>query len=1114
MAEPERGDAIHEDEPFNTLVRALQPRLSAAGLPVPTLTLARFPSTGRGLMATRDIDPGQAIVSIPHKDLITVATLNPASIRTLELPEHLLLTVWILITTGRHKFVDGHEPVPSVYSYENVFCTLLPRSFETVAMTWKEEWVNSLFGKSTSALILHRRSELLKDFELLSHALSQAKELELANLATDLTYQRFEWSWMCEYGFVERKNVHDAVVFEMDMVEVVVLQLLRGSAPLREADAAQIAERILEIAGREVGASDLALYYTEPSYQLQNLMALLSFVLSAVRTPLMAHTGSHGLTATVDKAIRQAQAFWKAWALGQHAPLYKDFPIDTAIASSLVVWRAVQEVALRSVTAFSSRIMDFRNSNYSFTIPHHVLEMCEALYGSQRDLIETSIIYMTSAPTIMKRAADTITDGEPSENKKQRTETDARGADAVTNLEMGNTEVKPELVQEQGQDVDHEMPINPDPYPLGGDDGGAGGMEETGGTVNLSTSSPQVDTGARFKLQLGNVYKFSNRSDVENFCKKNGVKTAKVKKIPSLEHALLTFLSESEMIAAMEALQGKEMKGRAISVSILGVNTFNRRKPAKNDQAPEDDRSPAERLADQVTPLWRKSYQEQLVTKSNDLKRILGKRGFVSELQAIQKARDGQVSDLEWLETSLKANDGLPCPFLDIVPSPVTESYRTKCEFSVGRNLSQELTVGFLLGGFRDGDMAVMDPSETKHVSKPALALARIMQSHVRESEYPPYERKAKSGVWRLFVCKTFLSGENMLVVQIDPRGLSEEERQLEKSRLRHRFVVGASEAGLKLTSLMYQEWSGVFDGFTDKAPLELLEGQRYVHEVIRGIKFRISPFAFFQVNTPATEILYGIISDWCGLSIAKDTIVLDLCCGTGTIGLILAALANKVYGVEIVADAIADAQYNARINGITNVEYMCGKVENVVPGLMKRLAKDAKLVAVLDPPREGVHASVIEAIRGCADLKHVVYVACNAAAAAQNFVALCRPTSNKYKGKPFQLLRAQPVDMFPHSKPVELILEFRRDQPSRQAATVTAFGQVTGVSAGPRSNADVGASTVSASVPSGGGSGEEQAMVSNSATIIKLEAEADANSPLVKLESGVDTEYHLKEEA
>lgn len=112
------------------------------------------------------------------------------------------------------------------------------------------------------------------------------------------------------------------------------------------------------------------------------------------------------------------------------------------------------------------------------------------------------------------------------------------------------------------------------------------------------------------------------------------------------------------------------------------------------------------------------------------------------------------------------------------------------------------------------------------------------------------------------------------------------------------------------------------------------------------GLKFRISPLAFFQANTKGAEILYTKIGDICDID--QDTIILDICCGTGTIGLTLAKKCKLVVGVEIIAEAIEDAKLNAEINEIKNVEYHSGKAEDILPNLLKRFTND-KVLQIFD---------------------------------------------------------------------------------------------------------------------------------------------------------------------
>jgi tRNA (uracil-5-)-methyltransferase len=180
--------------------------------------------------------------------------------------------------------------------------------------------------------------------------------------------------------------------------------------------------------------------------------------------------------------------------------------------------------------------------------------------------------------------------------------------------------------------------------------------------------------------------------------------------------------------------------------------------------------------------------------------------------------------------------------------------------------------------------------------------------------------------------------------------------------------------------------------------------------------RFRISPSAFFQINTPATELLYSKVRDWCSLDtielpkqVLKEenqgdieeakhdqsepnsepgVVLLDLCCGTGTIGLTMASKVKKVVGVEMVAAAIEDAKFNAQANNVENVIYIAAKVEDAIKEVFaKHVSPGDAVVAVLDPPRTGVSNSVIQAIRACNGIDRVIYISCDFSQAVGNAI-------------------------------------------------------------------------------------------------------------------------------
>lgn len=170
--------------------------------------------------------------------------------------------------------------------------------------------------------------------------------------------------------------------------------------------------------------------------------------------------------------------------------------------------------------------------------------------------------------------------------------------------------------------------------------------------------------------------------------------------------------------------------------------------------------------------------------------------------------------------------------------------------------------------------------------------------------------------------------------------------------------------------------------------------------------------------------MLYSAVGEWAQLD--QDSTVLDVCCGTGTIGISLAKRVKKVIGIEMCQEAVEDAKVNAKSNGLTNIEFHCGKAEDVFPNILNALVSP-NITAIVDPPRAGLHSKVILAIRRAAHLKRLVYVACNAKAAMNNFIDLCRAPSKRVHGAPFRPVRAMAVDLFPQTIHVEMLLLLER---------------------------------------------------------------------------------------
>ena len=193
-----------------------------------------------------------------------------------------------------------------------------------------------------------------------------------------------------------------------------------------------------------------------------------------------------------------------------------------------------------------------------------------------------------------------------------------------------------------------------------------------------------------------------------------------------------------------------------------------------------------------------------------------------------------------------------------------------------------------------------------------------------------------------------------------------------------------------------------------------------------RGLRFRISPEAFFQTNTEMAERLYGLAAEYAGLRGSER--VFDLYCGIGTIGLTLAARAGEVWGVEIVGTAIADAIENARLNEIDNAHFFAGDVRHAIRPLLERAGRPD--VVVVDPPRAGLSKKVVRRVIEC-DAPRIVYVSCNPTTLAPNAAQLVEAG--------YRLRRVKPRGHVPADAPPRVRGAARREPPSGRGFGVAA---------------------------------------------------------------------------
>ena len=335
-------------------------------------------------------------------------------------------------------------------------------------------------------------------------------------------------------------------------------------------------------------------------------------------------------------------------------------------------------------------------------------------------------------------------------------------------------------------------------------------------------------------------------------------------------------------------------------------------------------------------------------------------------------------------------------PFLPIMGMDEPWRYRNKAQFPFGKDKNGQIVTGFYAGRTHDiipQEDCLLGVEENKQILE-------IIKEYMIENHVAPYEEETHKGLIRhALIRKGFKTGELMVCVIINGKKLPHSEKLVEK--------LCQLDGMTSITYSINTDKTNVILG----KELVNLYGPGYITDYIGDVKYRISPLSFYQVNPVQTEKLYGTALEYAGLT--GGEVVWDLYCGIGTISLFLAQKAKKVYGVEIVPQAIDDARENAKLNGLDNVEFFVGKAEEVLPEQYEKNKVYADVI-VVDPPRKGCDEQCLNTIITMAP-KRVVYVSCDSATLARDLKFLCE---NGY-----EIQKVRCCDMFGWTTHVETVV-------------------------------------------------------------------------------------------
>lgn len=358
------------------------------------------------------------------------------------------------------------------------------------------------------------------------------------------------------------------------------------------------------------------------------------------------------------------------------------------------------------------------------------------------------------------------------------------------------------------------------------------------------------------------------------------------------------------------------------------------------------------------------------------------------------KVKEGQVRDLLKEYITDETWEG-------IKGSPKAWAYRNKMEFSFGDEVKDgPLALGMhKKNTFHD----IVNITDCKIVDRDYNSIVKCVLDVAQKMDQPFYHKMRHEGFWRhLVVRRSEYSGN--LLINLVTTSQAEVDLQPVADALLH------LSCGGKIVGILHTINDRLAD-VVQADSIKILYGQDYFYEEILGLKFKISPFSFFQTNSLGAEVLYETAREFVGDT--KDKIIFDLYSGTGTIAQMLAPVAQKVVGVEIVEEAVEAAKENATLNGLNNCEFIAGDVLKIVDEL-----KDKPDFIVLDPPRDGIHPKAIQKIIDFG-VEKMVYISCKPTSLARDLEV--------FRAAGYQVERGKCVDMFPNTGHVECVVLMSR---------------------------------------------------------------------------------------
>uniref|UniRef100_A0A8I6WPZ7 C3H1-type domain-containing protein n=1 Tax=Hordeum vulgare subsp. vulgare TaxID=112509 RepID=A0A8I6WPZ7_HORVV len=587
---------------------------------------------------------------------------------------------------------------------------------------------------------------------------------------------------------------------------------------------------------------------------------------------------------------------------------------------------------------------------------------------------------------------------------------------------------------------------------------------------------------------------------LKSFLDEQGISYAVAKKKKGMTVGFVTFETVEQLKNAVEVLKENRSGGKQIKiadanrrshqklhsegpVSNNGAATENSSDAAAPDEGtpgPEAGGGTKRTVRDAVTPLAHMTYSDQLEHKKSSVAQLLKKL-----TRNAKKACPADVTLPDWISNA-KQIGGLSCKLEGILESPVIDGYRNKCEFSVGHSLAGKKTVGFMLGNFREGVTAVEEPVDCPNVSALSCKYAMMFQDFLQLSCLPAWNRVDNSGFWRQFTVREGRSpaqavvaqdtqtqiSEVMIIIQVCSTGVDEAQMKDEFAKLTKTLVQGAATClpPLPLTTIVVQDHTGISNVAPADCPLipllvpEVDQSEEGAVDKTRIHDHIAASESNSEVNAAGKkeDIVDGAENN--GKSMDSLTEENDngesQQLGDKSANHPTCSSKELEGGHEQCNEAVRN-QNSEEASSLVNDESVDAKAadgsEHIKTSNNDVLAaigcQFKNFVAIVDPPRAGLHPTVIKVLRTHPRIRRLVYISCNPDTLVANAIELCTPSTEhreKNKGhrgwrnmssaglarqrtksmpnsEPFVPKRAMAVDLFPHTSHCEMVMLFER---------------------------------------------------------------------------------------